>query len=166
MALSMRLLQLVVLDDDRLDAEAGLELDLVDRVQVGRIGDRQEQPLAAPEQRQHAVLGEQLVADQPDGLEVEVDRVQVEQRHAEFVGGGDGDVARIGGAARDQLGDDAGLALARRLAAPPAWPPRRPRRPAPGAAAGRRGRSAARLSAKEALSFMDLRQADSGRERA
>ena len=34
------LLQLVVFDDDGFDAEAGLELDLVDRVQVGRIGDR------------------------------------------------------------------------------------------------------------------------------
>ena len=71
MALSMRLLQLVVLDDDGLDAEAGLELDLVDRVQVGRVGDRQEQALAAPEERQHAVLGQQLVADQPDRLEVD-----------------------------------------------------------------------------------------------
>ena len=88
------------------------ELDLVDGVQVGRVGDRQEQPLAAPEQRQDAMLGQQLVADQPDGLDVEVDRVQVEQRHAELVGGGDGDVAGIGGAAGDQLRDDADLALA------------------------------------------------------
>jgi hypothetical protein len=41
--------------------EAGLELDLIDGVQVGRVGDRQEQTLAALEQRQHAVLGQQLV---------------------------------------------------------------------------------------------------------
>ena len=107
------LLQLVVLDDDGLDAEAGLKFDLVDRVQIGRIGDREKQALAAAEDRQDAVLGEQLVADQADRLEVEVDRVQVEQRHAELVRGRDGDVARVGGAARDELRDDAGLALAR-----------------------------------------------------
>ena len=47
-----------------LDAKAGLELDLVERMQVGRVGDREEQPLAAPEQRQDPVLGQQLVADQ------------------------------------------------------------------------------------------------------
>ncbi len=33
------LLQLVVFDHDRIDAQAGLELDLIDGVQVGRIGD-------------------------------------------------------------------------------------------------------------------------------
>ena len=68
-------------------------------MQVGRIGDRQEQALAALEQRQHAMLGQQLVGDQPDGVGIEVIGVQVEQRHAELVGGGDGDVAGIGGAA-------------------------------------------------------------------
>ena len=71
MALSTNLLQLVVFDHDGVDGQAGLELDLVDGVQVGGIGDAQEQALAAPEQRQHAVLGEQLVGDRLDGLQVD-----------------------------------------------------------------------------------------------
>ena len=57
-----RRLQLVVLDDDELDAHRGLKPDLVQRVQIGRIGDGQEQPLAALHQRQHAVLLQELVA--------------------------------------------------------------------------------------------------------
>ncbi len=96
------LLQLVVFDDDGLDAEAGLEFDLVDGVQVGRVRHREEQALAAPEQRQAAMLLQQLVLDQLDGLEVDVVRVEVEQRHAEFGRGGDGDVARLGGAGGDR----------------------------------------------------------------
>ena len=50
-------LQLVVFDDHGFDAEAGLEFDFVDGMQVGRIGDREEQPLAAVgEQGKHTVL--------------------------------------------------------------------------------------------------------------
>ena len=88
------------------------ELDLIDGVQVGRVRNREEQALAAPEQRQHAMLGEELVADQAYGIEVEVDRVQIEQRHAELVGGRERDIAGVGGPAGHQLRDDAGLALA------------------------------------------------------
>ena len=65
------LLELVVLDHDGFDAEAGVELDLVDRVQVGRIRDREEQALAASHERQDTVLVQHLVADQLDGLEVD-----------------------------------------------------------------------------------------------
>jgi hypothetical protein len=67
------LLQLVVLDDDELDAHRGLEADLVERVQVGGIGDREEQALAALHQRQHAVLLQQLVADRANRVEVRHD---------------------------------------------------------------------------------------------
>ena len=105
-------LQLVVLDHHGLDREAGLELDLVDRVQDGRVGDRDVQPLAALDQRQYAVLGEQLVADEADDVEVEADRVEVEQRHAEFLRGGNGDVARGGHVVGDQPADEVRLALA------------------------------------------------------
>ena len=78
-------LQLVLFDDDRLDRQSGLELDLVERVQVGRVRDCDEQALAALDQRQHAVLGEQLVGDELDGLDVRLDGVEVEQRDAEFL---------------------------------------------------------------------------------
>ncbi len=108
-----RLLELVVLDDDGFDAEARLELDLIDGVQVGRIRHGQKQPLAATEHRQEAMLGEELVVDESNGLEVQVERVKIEQRHAEFVRRRDRDVACVGRAARHQLGDDARLTLTR-----------------------------------------------------
>ena len=46
--------ELVVLDDDRLDDEVGLEADLLERLQVGGVGDGDEEPVAALVQRQHA----------------------------------------------------------------------------------------------------------------
>ena len=110
-----QLLQLVVLDDDGLDAQAALELDLIDGVQIGRIRDAEEQPLAALEQRQHAMLGQQLVGDRAHGLEVDRQRIEIEQRDAVFGGGRDRDVARLGGAADHQLRDEAGFALRGRL---------------------------------------------------
>src|SRR5207237_6078836 len=61
---------------------------------------------------QDAVLGEELVADQPYAIEVEVHRVEVEQGYAELVGGGHRDIPGIGDAARHELRDDAGLTLA------------------------------------------------------
>src|SRR5205814_9945501 len=75
-----RLLELVVLDDDGFYGEAGLKLDLVDGVHVRRIGHGQKQPLATTEHRQHAMLGEELVVDESNGLEVEAQRVEIEKR--------------------------------------------------------------------------------------
>ena len=50
-------LELVLLDDDRVHAESGLELDLVDGLQVGGVGHAEEQPLAPQEQGQDPVRG-------------------------------------------------------------------------------------------------------------
>ena len=111
----MQLLQLVVFDDHRFDAHAGLELDLIDGVQIGGIRDAEEQALAAAIQRQAAMLLEKFVLDELDGVQVDVVRVEVVQRNAEFGGRGDGDVARLGGAGGDELGDEAGLAVFGRL---------------------------------------------------
>ena len=58
--LADRHLQLVVLDHDELDAHRGLEADLIERVQIGRIRDGQEQALTALHQRQYPVLLQQL----------------------------------------------------------------------------------------------------------
>ena len=85
---------------------AGRELDLVQRVQVGRVRNRDEQPLAALDQRQHAVLAQQLLADQPDDLQVGLDRVQVQERDAKLLGARDGDFARVGQVVLDQVADD------------------------------------------------------------
>ena len=106
-------LQLVVFDDDRIDRHAGLELDLVDGVHVGRIGDAQEQALAALEQRQHPVLGQQLVGHRLDDVQVHAQRGQIEQWDAVFDRGRIGDLAGRGGSGGDQLGHKAGALLDR-----------------------------------------------------
>ena len=82
-----RRLELVLLDDDELDAHRGLEADLVQRVQIGRIGDGQEQPLAALHQRQCAVLLQELVAHGANRVHVDRHRIEIEERNAEFVRG-------------------------------------------------------------------------------
>ncbi len=99
-----RLLQLVVFDDDEFDAHRGLESDLVERMQIGRIGNRKEQALAALHQRHHAVLLQQLIADESEHFEIRHDRIHVEQRDAEFVRGGNRDIAR----GRDFVGNQVG----------------------------------------------------------
>ena len=98
--------ELVLLDDDRFDGVAGRELDLVQRVEVGRVRHRDEQPLAALDQRQHAVLAQDLLADQPDDLEVGLDRIQVQERDAKLLGGADRDLPRVGQVVLDQVADD------------------------------------------------------------
>jgi len=55
-----RFLELVVLDNDRFDGKTGLEFDLIDGMEVRRVGHGQKQPLATTEQRQHAMLGQSL----------------------------------------------------------------------------------------------------------
>ena len=102
-------LQLVVFDDHGLDAEASLELDLVDGVQVGGICHREEQALAAAEKRQAAMLLKQLVLDQLDGVDFDGMRVEVVEGHAELGRGGDGDVTRLGRTGGNELGDEARL---------------------------------------------------------
>ena len=74
-----------------------MELDVVERLEVGRIADRDVEAFAALEQRQNPVLREQLLVDELDDVEVEVERVEVEQGHAELVRG------------RRQRADTAGL---------------------------------------------------------
>ena len=102
-----RRLQLVVLDHDELDAHRGLEANLIERVQIGRIRDRQEQPLAALHQGQYPVLLQELVAHRAHRVHVRRHGVQIEQRHAEFVRRGDGDIARARQARRHEVGHQA-----------------------------------------------------------
>ncbi len=87
--LFQRAADLVLIDQDRLHHQVGMELDLVQR--MGRIAGTHEQLAAAFEQRQHVVLAQQLLADQAHGVLAGVERGHVEQRHAELdrVGGGE-----------------------------------------------------------------------------
>ncbi len=149
-------LQLVVLDHDELDAHRGLEANLIQGVQIGRIGNGQEQALAALHQRQYAVLLQQLVAHRANRVHIERHRIQVQQRHAKLVRGGDGDIAGRGQVGGDQMRDQTEalflrLAMASCMACSsnsPSWTRRCARPP-----------KATRLvppTAAIALSFMDL----------
>ena len=86
--------QLVVLDDDRLGHEVGLEADLLQRLQVGRIGDRDVELVAALVERQHAARLRDLGVDQFLLDLVEVEAREVEQRRAERAGGEDRELLR------------------------------------------------------------------------
>ena len=79
-----RAVEQVDLDQDRFDDVVGLELDLFQRTHIGRIGDAEEQAVAALEQRQRLVFGDQVLADQVHRQLGEVERLHVEQRHAEL----------------------------------------------------------------------------------
>ena len=101
------LAELGVLDHDRLDVQPGLELDLVHRRPVGRVGDGDEQAVAAREQRQRAAACQRLGVDELDRQVVRVEDVQVDQRETEGLGGELGDLRLAELLGRDQLLDEA-----------------------------------------------------------
>ena len=78
-----RLAKLVVLDHHGIDDQVGLEPDLVERLQVGRIGHGDEQAVAPLVQRQHAAAGRQLRVDQLLVDLLDVEAVEVHDRGAE-----------------------------------------------------------------------------------
>ena len=116
-----RLAELVVLDDDGVDDEVGLEAHLVERLQVGRVGDRDEQAVAALVQRQDAARRGDLRVDELLVDLVEVEARQIEQRRAEGARREHGDLRRTHLLADEHLLDKADIA-----------------RPAPASAARRR----------------------------
>ena len=81
-------------------------------MQDGRVGDADVQALAALDERQHAMLRKELVAYEADDVNVGRDRVEIQDRHAEFLGRGDRDVAGRGHVVRDQPAHEMGLAFA------------------------------------------------------
>ena len=102
-----RLPQLVVLDDDRFDDEIGLEPDFLQRLQVGRIRGRDEEPVSAPMQRQHpprrrGARVDVILVDLGD-----VERGEVEQRHAERARGEHRELKRGHPLAGEHLLDEA-----------------------------------------------------------
>jgi hypothetical protein len=82
-------------------------------MQVRRIGDADEQPLAALDQRQHAMFLQQLVRDELDDLQIDLDRIEVQERHAEFLRCRNRNVARVREARLDEMRDEIGLRFLR-----------------------------------------------------
>ena len=84
-----------------------MKLDFIQGLQVGGIGDGNENSFAAQHQRQHAVFLQQLLIDRADRVEVEVKRIQIQQRYPKLVGGRDGDPRRVRQFIVDQVGNQA-----------------------------------------------------------
>ncbi len=74
----------VVLDQHGLDRQPSIKLDVAYRLVIGRVGNRHIKLVAAPLQRQCAVLTHQLLADKILWLGIPVQRAEVEERHAEL----------------------------------------------------------------------------------
>ena len=109
-----RLAELVVLDHHRVDHEVGLEAHLLECLQVGRVGDRDKQAVAALVQRQDASRRGDLGVDELLVDLVEVEGRQIEQRRAEGARREDRDLRRTHLLAEEDLldkTDAAGLCL-------------------------------------------------------
>ncbi len=63
-----------MLDHDDVERQLGLELDLVEGREVGRVRDGDRKPVAALAQRQHAQAADQLLVDDVARQLLEVDR--------------------------------------------------------------------------------------------
>ena len=96
----------VVRHDHRLDRRLALELDLVQRLGVGRVRDGDRHLVAALGQRDHPLRLHQLVVDDLRRQQRDVERLQVEDRVAERFGAEHGQRARIDQAGRDQAVDE------------------------------------------------------------
>ena len=104
--LGNRLAELVVLDDDGVDDEVGLEAHLIEGLEVRRIGDRNEQPVAALEEGEHAPRDayagvHQLLVDV-----LGVEARQVHHRRAEGARGEHRDLRRAHPLGEDHLFDE------------------------------------------------------------
>ena len=104
--------QLGLLDDDRIDAEPGLEANLVECTQVGGVGDGDREAVAALIERDDLVRRDQLAVDGIDRNMRLVESRDVEQRIAEGVGDETRDVQRGHLLAGDDLFDQRLLFMA------------------------------------------------------
>ncbi len=87
--------ELLLVDEDGFYGRVGLKLDFVQRAQVGRVRDADEQAIAAFEQRNDFVLADQLFVDEADRQLRRVERIGIEQGNAELFGRGDRDLRTV-----------------------------------------------------------------------
>ena len=104
--------QLLLIDQDGFDDVVRLELDLIKRTQVGRIGNTNEQAVATLEQGQRLVLVDQFFLDQLERDLRQIQRSDVKQRYAEFECRSQGDLVAGHQAVLYQPGADGDFLLA------------------------------------------------------
>ncbi len=88
-------------DDDGQLARPRVELDVVERHDVGRVGGRDGEPLAVLRHDQDAAAVGDGAGEQPDGVGDDEGAAEVDQRQAERLGEGLGDLPLGGEAAPD-----------------------------------------------------------------
>ena len=98
-----RLGELALLDQDGVGVRADMKFDLVQGLQVGGIGDRDIDPVAALKNGQRMVALDQLHADELDDFRIDFERFDVEQRHAELMRCGVRDDLALGKFVVDQV---------------------------------------------------------------
>ena len=86
-----------------------MKLDLVQALVIGRVRDREKQPVAALDQRQGMVLADQLFLDQATRHMRGIDGIEIEQRYAVFERCSDRHVVRLYPSFLDQVGDQRAL---------------------------------------------------------
>ncbi|MCY1432883.1 hypothetical protein D9M71_488920 [compost metagenome] len=107
------LAELVVFDQQGFHRQPSAELDVADGLLVGGVGDADEQKVAAAQQRQHAVLADQFLADQLLGLHLLIQRLQLKQRQAELLGSHLGQRPRLDQLVLHQVADQRDLVAQR-----------------------------------------------------
>ncbi|MNX81644.1 hypothetical protein D3C86_1133390 [compost metagenome] len=110
--------ELVVLHEDGFGRKPGTELDVVDGLVIGRVGNPHEQFVASAPEGQRVVLADQFLADQALGLNLRVQGMKVQQGHAEMLRGDLGDLAAFDQFVLNQIadqGDAVALGLLGRL---------------------------------------------------
>jgi hypothetical protein len=101
--------ELAFVHEDHVGGQAGVKLDLVECCDVGRVGRRQAEAVGTTQQRQQAMLAQQLRVDQIPRAIREVESIEIEQRRAEFLRGGLGNLATLGHLVLHQVGDKGDL---------------------------------------------------------
>ena len=101
-----QLQQRVVRHDHRFHGGLGLELDLVQRLGIGGVGNRHGHLVAALGQRHHALSLHQLGVDGLGGQRLDIEHGHIEQRIGEGFGAKRGQCARVDGAAGQQHVDE------------------------------------------------------------
>ena len=110
-----RPVEFFLLNQHGLRVDAGMELELVNGGEVGRVGNGDIEPVAAFEKRQGMVLADELLADQVGRRGFHVHDIQIKQGHPEFLGSGPGDVAALQNLVFDQIADELRAFLLRRV---------------------------------------------------
>ena len=97
--------QLVMFHDYRFHVQGSLKLDVIQRLDIGRIRDAHEKASASAHQRQNPVLREQFRWNQGGRLRFRLHGIQVQRRNTEFTSRRHRDAAGVAAAGRHQAGD-------------------------------------------------------------